>query len=162
MEVFRAPMRARTLDLPPGAGADHALASDVVGIGDRLDRRPASLAAAVDAATRLHGDKAGRLLRAFAGASDGAFVWTRDSRGAFHLGRVCGGWRYDDSPAAGAVGLHHVRGARWLDRPFGEDEAPAAVVAAFSRGGRNFQRIRGAAALRRTAELWGELSPAVR
>jgi hypothetical protein len=60
----------------------------------------------------------------------------------------------DDAEAAGAVGLAHVRPAVWMDRPFGEAEVPAAVAAAFARGGRNFQRTHDAAAERRTAELW--------
>ena len=58
------------------------------------------------------------------------------------------------SASASAVGIHHVRPALWLHRVFGPDEIPAAVVATFARGGRNFQRIHDQVAERRSAELW--------
>jgi hypothetical protein len=147
-------MRARERDVPAGAGADHGLENGIVGTGDALDPPPATAGDAVAAATRAHGDKAGRMLRRFAGLPDGAFVWTRASDGRYHLGRIGGPWRYDDSPAAREVGMHHVRPATWLERPFGEDEVPVAVAATFRRGGRNFQRTHGENAERRTAELW--------
>jgi len=41
-----------------------------------------------------------------------------------------------------------------LERPFGEDEVPAAVAETFARGGRNLQRTHDATAERRTAALW--------
>ncbi len=152
--IYRAPMRARLLDAPAGAGAAHALLHGLVGIGDRLEAAPATIDAAVEAAAAEQGDKAGRMLRRFADLPDGAFVWTRTADGAYHLGRIAGPRRYDDSPASRDAGIHHVRPARWLDRPFGEDEVPAAVAETFARGGRNLQRTHGAAAEARTAELW--------
>jgi hypothetical protein len=150
--IYRAPMRARLLDAP--AGAEYGLLHGLVGIGDRLEAAPRTVDAAVEAATAEHGDKAGRMLRRFADLPDGTFVWTRTTDGAYHLGRVAGPWRYDDSPASRDVGIHHVRPARWLDRPFGEDEAPAAVAETFARGGRNLQRTHSATAEARTADLW--------
>ena len=99
------------------------------------------------------------MLRRFAELPDGAFVWTRTADGTYRLGRIAGPWRYDDSPAARAVGIHHVRPATWLDRPFGEHEVPPAVAATFARGGRNFQQTHGERAERRTAELWEEHGP---
>ena len=81
-------------------------------------------------------------------------MWKRATDGAYHLGRIAGPWRYEDSRGARDVGIHHVRPARWLDRPFGPDEVPAAVAETFARGGRNLQRTHSAAAERRTAELW--------
>ena len=78
-------------------------------------------------------------------------MWTRDTEGLFHLGRIAGPLRRDE---ASPVGLTHVRDAEWLDRPFGDDEVPADVAATFARGGRNLQRTHSAAAERRTAELW--------
>lgn len=152
--IYRAPMRARDRELPAGAGAEHGLAHGLVGIGDALGSPPATLDDAVAAAAVSHGDKAGRMLRRFAELPDGTFVWTRGVAGTYHLGRIAGPWRYDASPAAGAVGVHHVRAAVWLDRPFGPDEVPAAVADTFARGGRNLQRIHGEPAERRTAELW--------
>jgi hypothetical protein len=124
-------MRARDRDLPPGTGAEYGLARGLVGIGRADERR----------------------LRRFADLPDGAFVWTRTTDGMYFLGRVAGPCR-DDAQAARAVGLAHVRPARWMDRPFGEDEVPPAVAATFARGGRNLQRTHDAAAERRTAELW--------
>jgi len=148
-------MRARTLDdVPAGAGAEHGLRHGLVGTGDALPRVPRSLDEAVAAAAEAYGAKAARMLRAFAELPEGTFVWTRASDGAYHLGRIAGPWRYDDSPASREVGLHHIRPARWLDRPFGEDEVPAAVAETFARGGRNLQRTHSDVAERRTAELW--------
>lgn len=155
-EVFRAPMRPRDRELPPGAGAEHGLAHGLVGIGDALAAAPRSLDDAVAAAAAEHGEKAGRMVRRFAEASDGAFVWTRVGDGSYRLGRLAGPWRYDDSATARAAGIHHVRPADWLDRPFGEHEVPPAVAATFARGGRNFQRIRDAGTERATAALWRE------
>ncbi|MDA0179627.1 hypothetical protein OJ997_04910 [Solirubrobacter phytolaccae] len=148
VDVFRAPMRARDRELPPGAGAAFGLAHGVVGIGDALAAVPASL----DEAVAQQGGKAGRMLERFASLDDGVFVWTRDADGWFHLGRVCGPWRYDDGAAARAVGIHHVRPAEWLDEPVAPDAVPAAVADTFARGGRNLQRIRGVE--ERTLELW--------
>jgi len=152
--IFRAPMRARDRDLPDGAGAEHALEHGLVGIGDVLDHPPATLDAAIAAAAATHGEKAGRMLRRFAELPEGTFVWTRASEGRFHLGRIAGPWRYDATAAARAVGLPHVRPARWRDRPFGPNEVPVAVAHTFARGGRNLQRIHDEPAERRTVELW--------
>lgn len=156
--VHRAPMRARDRDLPPGAGAAFGVARGLVGTGDALDVVPATLDEAVAAATDRHGDKAGRMLRRFAEVPAGAFVWTRtagEPRDApFRLGRVAGPWRYEDSAAAREVGIHHVRPADWLDRPFAEDELPPGVAATFGRGGRTFQRTHDADAEEATAALW--------
>jgi hypothetical protein len=135
--VFRAPMRARGHDAPPGAGAARGLALGIVGIGDTAETR----------------------IRRFAAVPDGAFVWTRDTDGMYWLGRLSG----PVHPAGGAAheeaGLTHVRATDWLDRPFGEDEVPAAVAATFARGGRNFQRTHGDAVERRTAEIWSAARP---
>ena len=147
-------MRARDRGVEAGAGADHGLAHGIVGIGDALEIPPATLDEAVNAAGRAHGAKAARMLQRFAELPDDTFVWTRASSGAFHLGQIAGPWRYDDEPEARAVGIHHVRPATWLDRPFGPDEVPAAVSDTFARGGRNLQRTHGEQAERRTGELW--------
>src|SRR4051812_42371201 len=150
--IYRAPMRARDRDAP--AGAEHGVEHGLVGTGDALARAPASIDDALAAVRARHGEKAARMLRRFAYLPDGAFVWTRTGDGAYRLGRIDGPWRYDDSPAAREVGIHHVRPARWIARPFGAHEVPADVAATFARGGRNLQRTHGEAAERRTAELW--------
>jgi hypothetical protein len=158
--IHRAPMRARSVDAPPGAGARFGLAAGVVGIGEPLASPPLSLDDAVEATAAEHGAKAARMLRRFAHLPDGAFVWTRDADGLFWLGRVDGPWGYDGTPAALGVGIPNVRPATWLDRPFGGDEVPAAVAATFARGGRNLQRTHDRGAERRTAELWAGGAPA--
>jgi hypothetical protein len=94
------------------------------------------------------------MVRRFAEVPDGSFVWTRLDDGTYRVGRIDGAMRRDDSPAAHAVGIHHVRPARWLDAPITEDEVPAAVAETFARGGRNFQQTHSVPAERRTAELW--------
>jgi hypothetical protein len=157
--VYRAPMRARDRDLPVGEGAEHGLARGLVGIGDELLVAPVALDAAVKAAAAEHGEKAGRMLRGFAEVPDGTLVWTRSADGKYHLGRIDGPWRYDDSPEARATGIVHVRPATWLERPFGEAEVPAAVAATFARGGRNFQRTRDERAERDSVRLWDAAGP---
>jgi hypothetical protein len=133
--VFRAPMRARDHDAPPGTGAEYGLAHGLVGIGDTAEAR----------------------IRRLAELPDGVFVWTRDTAGDFWLRRVAGPLRRAPRNAAG---LTHVRVADWLDRPYGADDVPADVAATFARGGRNLQRTHGAAVERRTAELWAAAAPA--
>ena len=128
-------MRARDRDLPAGAGAAYGLRHGLVGIGGGDARRA----------------------ERFAALPDGVFVWTRAADGAYHLGRIAGPCRDDDSAEAAEVGIRHVRPATWLDRPFGEHEVPAGVAATFARGGRNLQRTHDEAAERRTAALWDEL-----
>jgi hypothetical protein len=147
-------MRSRAIEIRPGAGADFAVQHGLVGIGERLDTSPQTASEAILDVTQAHGEKAGRLLARFIGLPDGTFVWTRQSDGAYRLGRITGPWRYDDSPAARAVGIHHLRRARWLPRRFNDTEAPYGVVRAFARGGRNLQRTHDRAAERQTAAYW--------
>ena len=115
-------MRARDLDVPPGAGAGYGLRHGLVGIGAGA------------------GDKAARMVHGFAHVPEGVFVWTRDAAGGYRLGRITGPMREDRSRAARAVGIRHVRAATWHDHVFAESEVPAAVAQTFARGGRNFQR----------------------
>jgi hypothetical protein len=127
--IFRAPMRARDRDLPPGRGARYGLEHGLVGIGGATDRQ----------------------VQRFADVPEGSFVWTRDEDGMYWLGRITGPCRtHAENPA----GLRHVRSATWAERPFGPDEAPPGVVATFARGGRNFQRTHDEDAERLTASLW--------
>jgi hypothetical protein len=147
-------MRSRARDAPPGAGAEFGITHGVVGIGEKVDGVPASLAEAIAAVIQTHGEKAGRMLERFASLPDATFVWTRQLDGAYRLGRIAGAWRYDDSPAARDVGIHHVRPAVWSPRRFDEDAVPAAVARTFARGGRNLQRTHDAPAERQTVEHW--------
>ena len=136
MCIYRAPMRARDLEVPRGAGAEYGLAARLVGIGAGS------------------GDRAAQLVHRFATVPIGAFVWTRDRAGRYHLGRITGDMREDRSPAARTVGIAHVRDTRWLARAFPETDVPAAVARTFARGGRNFQRTHDPDAERMTAEIW--------
>ena len=129
-------MRARDRDVPLGAGAEYGLAHGLVGIGPG------------------RGDKAARMVHNFATLPDGVFVWTRDRADRFHLGRLAGEMREDESVDARAVGITHVRPADWLDRSFGESEVPPAVSRTFARGGRNFQRTHDEEAEVLTSALW--------
>jgi hypothetical protein len=153
--IVRAPVRSRTVDVPPGAGADFAVGRGLVGIGEALDRPPRSLAEAILALTNIYGDKSGRMLARFADLPDGVFVWTRQQDGVYRLGRICGGWRYEDSAAARLVGIHHVRPAVWAPARFDEATVPEAVARTFARGGRNLQQIHDPSVEQQTLDLWG-------
>lgn len=140
-EVYRAPMRSRRDDIDPRSTVDRALAIGVVGFGDagggeRLDRRVAR----------------------FTDVADGSFVWTRDVDGLYWLGRIEGPLFYDDAGAA--VDLVHVRPCRWVDEPILEPEVPAAVLATFARGGRNFQQTHDPNVSEQTAAIWRRRRPA--
>ncbi|MGV0644573.1 GAF domain-containing protein [Mycolicibacterium sp. XJ879] len=119
--VYRAPMRSRNDDFDAAAAVERALALGLVGFGE------------AGADERLQ-----RRVDRFADVADGAFVWTRDADGLYWLGRIDGPYFYDGDGAA--VDLVHVRPCRWLSRPLPESAVPAAVVATFARGGRNFQQ----------------------
>ena len=147
-------MRARERDLPAGAGAALGIEEGFVGIGDALAETPDTLVQAIEAASVEHGEKAGRMLRGFARLPVGTLVWTQAPDGAFHLGRIRGPWRYDDGPAARAVGIHHTRRTQWLDEALDPECVPPAVRAAFARGGRNLQRINDEHAEMQSIELW--------
>lgn len=134
--IYRAPMRARDVEAAAGAGAEYGLRSGVVGIGPG------------------RGEKAARMLHRFADVREGAFVWTRDCAGGYHLGRITGSLREDRSAAARAVGIIYVRDTTWLDRGLAEPDVPPAVARTFARGGRNFQRTHDGAAERMTADIW--------
>jgi hypothetical protein len=130
--VYRAPMRSRRDDLDPGLAVDRALRLGVCGFGAA--------------------DVPQRRVDRFAEVADGSFVWTRDEDGLFRLGRVVGPYRFD---AEGAdVDLVHVRPCRWLPQPVTESRCPAAVVATFARGGRNFQQIHDPHVAEQSTRLW--------
>jgi hypothetical protein len=152
--TYRAPLRSRRGDLPDDAAVDRALSHGLCGFGGRLDPPPCDLAEALDATASRYDERTARRLRRFAEVPDGAFVWTREPDGLFHLGRLTGSWRYDSEPAAVAVDLVHVRDCQWRPEPFPVTAVPGGTAYTFSRGGRNFQRINDAATETQTAELW--------
>ncbi|MEO3758558.1 GAF domain-containing protein [Mycobacterium sp. B14F4] len=136
-EVYRAPMRSRDDRIDAAAAVERALRLGLVGFGDAET-----------------GDRLSRRIARFARVDDGAFVWTRDGDGFYWLGRIAGPYRRDDADAAAVVDLVHVRPCRWLAEPVGEPDIPAAVVAMFDRGGRNFQRTHSPDVGAQTARVW--------
>ncbi len=142
MPQFRAPMRSRRDDVDPALAVARALEHGLVGMGGALREPPASLAEALAELSESYDERFARRVERFAAVPDGALVWTRDRDGLLWSGRIVGRWRYDHDPAALAADLVHVRPVRWSDSGLEEHRAPAAVVASFGRGGRNFQRIR--------------------
>ena len=128
-------MRSRRdhFDLQPTI--DRALAAGLVGFGD----------AGVD-------ERLVRRVARFADVDDGSFVWTRDADGLYWLGRIDGPLFYDDDGAT--VDLVHVRPCRWLSQPVLEPEVPAAVLATFARGGRNFQQTHDPSVGPQTQRVW--------
>ena len=128
-------MRSRSDDVDPQLAVERALSSGLCGFGDRG-----------------HGSQLARRVERFAEVPDGSFVWTRDSDGLYWLGRIDGPYFYDADGAG--VDLVHVRPCRWCDIPVVESACPAAVVATFGRGGRNFQQIHDDGVGEQTLRLW--------
>jgi hypothetical protein len=139
--VYRAPMRSRDDAVEPRATIDRARRLGVCGFGRRV-----SGSAEQERLTR-------RVAR-FAELDEGSFVWTRDPDESFWLGRLCGPYRYDDEKYATAVDLVHIRPCEWLSTPTLEQDMPAAAVATFRRGGRNFQEIHHPTIGEQTQRIW--------
>lgn len=135
--VYRAPLRSRRDDIDPQASFDRAMSRGLCGFGG--DRDPERLA---------------RRVERFAQVPDGSFVWTRDGDGLYRLGRLDGPYVYDRDGES--VDLVHVRPCRWRRSPVVESQAPAAVLATFGRGGRNFQQIHDDQVGELSARLWAK------
>jgi len=133
--VYRAPLRSRRDDIDPQRTADRAMSLGLCGFGGDRD------------AERL-----ARRVERFAEVPDGAFVWTRDIDGLYRLGRIEGPYFYDSDGES--VDLTHVRPCRWMTETVAESESPAAVIATFNRGGRNFQQIHDAHVGEESSQLW--------
>lgn len=152
--VYRAPMRSRRDDVPLDASVARALRTAVCGVGGVLAPPPDDLDHAVLLARNQYDERLARRIERFAAVPIGAFAWTRDGDGEFWLGRLAGPWRYDAGAAAAAVDLVHVRDCEWLDAPVPYGTVPAAVLATFARGGRNFQRIHDPGVDAQTRRAW--------
>jgi hypothetical protein len=140
--VYRAPMRSRSDDVDLDATIARARTLGLCGFGDS-------------------GSSAGRVARRierFRDVDRGSFVWTRDGDGLYWLGRITGPYFHDTDPSAAAVDLVHVRECHWLPEPLLEPAVPAAVVATFNRGGRNFQQTHDPAVGAESQLLWDELA----
>jgi len=139
--VYRAPMRSRRDAVEHGATIERALTLGLCGFGEAADD-----------------GRSARRVERFAEVDDGSFVWTRDTDGLYSLGRIVGAYFYDSSDDAAAVDLVHVRECRWLSEPLLEPAVPAAVIATFGRGGRNFQQTHDSSVGAESQRLWDELS----
>jgi hypothetical protein len=139
--VYRAPMRSRNDAIQPQATIDRARRLGVCGFG-RLVRQAGER------------ERLARRVTRFAELDEGSFVWTRDPHGWFWLGRISGPYVHDADETAAAVDLVHIRPCEWLSMPILEHEVPAAVVAAFRRGGRNFQEIHHPSISTETQRIW--------
>ncbi|WP_448420483.1 GAF domain-containing protein [Mycolicibacterium sp. XJ1819] len=133
-------MRSRRDDIDPAASLARALDRGVVGFGDAAGPQPGAI------------ERAARRVERFADVDTGSFVWTRDGDGLYWLGRIDGPYVYDRHGES--VDLVHIRACRWLARPVPESEVPAAVIATFGRGGRNFQQTHGSTVGAETQRVW--------
>ena len=134
-------MRSRRDDVDHGATIEQALTLGLCGFGEAADD-----------------SRSARRVERFAEVDDGSFVWTRDTDGLYWLGRIVGPYSYDASDDATAVDLVHVRECRWLAEPLLEPAVPAAVIATFQRGGRNFQQTHDATVGAESLRIWREFS----
>jgi hypothetical protein len=137
--VYRAPMRSRRDDVDVAATIERALALGLCGFGG--PREPTD-------------ERLVRRIERFRDVDDGSFVWTRDPDGLYWLGRITGPYFCDADEQAVAVDLVHVRECNWLAQPFREPDVPAAVVATFARGGRNFQETHDEAVGEESMRIW--------
>ena len=137
VDVYRAPMRSRRDDVDVGATIARALRLGLCGFGDVP-----------------HDERLIRRIDRFAGVPIGSLAWTRDPDGLYWLGRIEGPYFRDTSEEAATVDLVHVRACRWLSEPLVEPNVPAAVVATFGRGGRNFQQTDDAAVGPESERIW--------
>lgn len=101
-----------------------------------------------------HDERSARRVDRFAGVPDGSFVWTRDADGAHFVGQLAGPLRHDESDEAVAAGLTEIRPCTWIEQPIPEHEVPAATLATFARGGRNFQETHDPDVWARSVEVW--------
>lgn len=147
-------MRSRRDDIPLDATLWRAKTLHVCGFGGTLRPPPDDLDNAVARAVEQHDIRLARRIGRFATVADGSFVWTRDDDQLFWLGCIEGSWWYDGDERAAAVDLVHVRPCAWANDPVLASEAPAAVLATFGRGGRNFQRIHDSLVGAQTDVIW--------
>lgn len=138
--VYRAPMRSRRDDIELRATIERARSRGLCGFGGPTQPPP--------------DDRLARRIARFREIEDGSFVWTRDADGLYWLGRIQGPYFYDADEDAAAVDLVHVRPTRWLTEALLEHEVPAAVIATFRRGGRNFQQTHDSTVGAESLRIW--------
>lgn len=138
-DAYRAPLRSRRDDVDPALAVRRALDLGLCGIG-----APAT-------------DRDHARLERFCAVPDRSLVWTRSEDG-FRLGRLAGPCRRDADGAAETADLVHVRPCEWLEQPVDPALVPEQVSYAFSRGGRNFQRIGLPGAGEASERVWSLLT----
>ena len=140
---------------------EYCRSHSVVGVGWGLSkiRHEARLDEVLDAWGELRdtwGNAPEYMIRRLAEqVEDGDLMWTRDSLGAYWLGRVDGPWRYDATEDSRRLDLYNVRPCTWLQKPFRDYEVPGAVVRSFTGPGQTLRRLGDhPAAIRVTEMLW--------
>lgn len=154
--VYRAPMRSPSAD--DGSAVDWAIAAGVVGLDGALGARVDDFDEMLAVANHELDERTTRRILRFAQTPTGSLVWTYDSSGGLHLGRLHGDWRYDPGDVARRLGLPHQRACDWANGPVPYALVPVSVIEAFARGGRNWQRIRAAGASEASVRLWSHLN----
>jgi len=149
-------MRSRPHDVAVRATIDRARRLNLCGFGGLLTPPPANLPTALALADECYGARFARRIARFADVPPRSLVWTRDTDGLFWLGRIEGPYFYDAQDEAAAVDLVHVRPCTWLSTPLLESGVPAAVIATFGRGGRNFQQTHDPNVGPDSARIWDE------
>ncbi|MFZ0832799.1 MAG: GAF domain-containing protein [Mycobacterium sp.] len=147
-------MRSRRDDVDVRATVDRARKLNLCGFGGVLTPPPSDLRSALVRADEQYDERVARRIARFADVVVGSLAWTRGGDGLFWLGRLEGPYFYDAGGAA--VDLVHVRRCRWLSTPLLERDVPAAVVATFRRGGRNFQQTHDPDVGAQSQRLWDE------
>jgi len=141
--VYRAPMKSRRDGVDLRATIERALSRGLCGFGG--PREPTD-------------ERLARRIERFREVAKGSFVWTRDPDGLYWLGRIAGPYFCDADEHAAIVDLVHVRECDWLSRPLHEPKVPAAVIATFHRGGRNFQQTHDSTVGAETERIWRTLT----
>ncbi len=95
-------------------------------------------------------------VRALHDLPDAALIWTRNTRGAYYLGKVTGPWRYLAGDQADHFDIHNVRPARIVACGL-ESVVPGKVANAFIPR-RTLQRLTDKAARRYSASLFAQLT----
>lgn len=139
--IFRVPLRSAGLGVDHASQVAYALEKGVIGPGWGLSPPPPQ--SLDEALQRLWEDSRPgyHVVRRFAAAPTGSFVWSRDLSGRYLLGELVGEWRYDRSKQAAAVDLENVRPVAWAPRTVLDVDVPAAVVRAWAGRGTSFNEI---------------------